>query len=118
MKNILIVACVLAMVGCAKTYECEEYFGESQTGVISMKVRFEDTHTRGESALTDYTEALEDEKKINRLCFCVFDKKTGVLNTIWELTDDFDNCSMRLPVGEKVIYHILMGSGQLVIWTL
>ena len=110
MKRLLIFAMLVAAVGCMKvSQENVDTGSDIQTGVVSVRVRFDDAPVRSQAT---HVESLEQEKAVRKVCVMVFDKESGLLNSLVSMTGDEmenDACQMYLPVGDKVIYAIVNG---------
>ena len=106
------IAGFLAVVACvACNYDVdqpERELEEEDYGAVSVTIEYEDAVTK---ALTDYTTALDEEKKVNNISVFVFDKSTGKLNSYKELTAVGQACTFNVTTGEKRIYALLNGSG-------
>lgn len=108
MKKIVVIAALVAVVGCAKTQNEAVVLqdGHQETGTMSVKVKFDDAATRSG---TTYVTALDVEKKVNKIDILVFDKNTYKLNAAMRITAMDATCQMSLPIGKKIIYAIVNG---------
>ena len=75
-------------------------------GKLSVLIEHEQSETK---ALTGYTTALDDEKKVYDISVFVFDKSTGVLNAYRSLDSLSDECEFDVTVGDKIIYAVVNG---------
>ena len=102
------IACFFAVALCvACNYDGCEVSGDdlagNSSGELSVVIECESLATR---AVTDYTEAREEENMINKVDVLVFDKATGMLNASKVISGLDDQCVFSITTGEKTVYAV------------
>lgn len=102
------IACFFAVALCvACNYGVGDVSGEDlagkSSGELSVVIECESLATR---AVTDYTEPLAEENKINKIDVLVFEKSTGKLNASKVVSGVGDQCVFSITTGEKTVYAV------------
>lgn len=104
------MAASLMLASCVKNVEegFETVSPDAKDGVLSVRLMNEGMHVKGGDTSSDL-EVLEQEKKVVKVSVLVFDQATGMLNASKELETLNEECTMSVPVGQKVIYAVVNG---------
>lgn len=106
---VAVIAAAAALVGCAEmgSADVERGVEDCADGKLSVRMKFDDVLAK--SGVSDYLVASESEKTVFKVAVLVFDKVSGVLNASKQIEELPGECTMTLPVGEKLIYAVVNG---------
>ena len=106
MKKVLLLCAVAGLAACQHVSSELMSPEVKPTGQLTVCVSRECDMTRSS---VGYTEVLDVEKIEKKVSVLVFDKNSGLLNASKTIENTTKECSVAVPVGEKVIWAVVNG---------